>query len=179
MRPSDPFEPPTGAPASSPNGPRRPLGEPRPGGRPGTRTTGEEDLLAAWGEIRGDLTRIARETREIGALRVERVKLAASEGLHATLMGSFAGVTAITVTVVATALLVAGLAGAIGALAGALWIGMLAVGALALCTAAVALAVLRARMRTAFRERLERKFGPVPSSAPPAAPGAPSQGSPS
>ena len=156
MRPSDPLSP-SGAPASSPNGPTRPVGEPRQGG--------EDDLLAAWGEIRGDLTRIARETREIGALRVERAKLAAHEGVHAALMGSFAGVTAITVTVVATALLVAGLAGAIGALAGALWIGMLAVGALALGTAVVALAVLRGRMRSAFRERLERKFGPVPKGA--------------
>jgi hypothetical protein len=161
VRPSDPFQSPTGAPASSPNGPTRPLGEPRPG----ERAAGGDDLLAAWGEIRGDLTRIARETREIGSLRVERAKLAANEGLHVALMGSFAGVTAITVTVVATALLVAGLAGAIGALAGALWIGMLAVGALALCTAAVALVVLRGRRRTAFRERLERKFGPVPGSA--------------
>lgn len=162
MRPSDPLDSPRGAPASFPNGHGRPVGEPRPGERRG----GEDDLIAAWGEIRDDLTRIARETREIGALRVERVKLAANEGLHTALMGSFAGIAAITVTVVASVLLVAGLAGAIGALVGALWIGMLAVGALCLVTAGVALAVLRSKMRASFRERLERKFGPVPAGAP-------------
>lgn len=129
----------------STNGSRSLGGDPKDSERPDWKAVESEALLAG------------RELLEVLRLRWQRLRLGTRERAHSLLLALWLAVVGVVASVVATGLLVLGLAGGVSDLfSGRPWIGRLLVGAAVLALAVGALRRMRTLMRRSFLEQLEQ-----------------------